>query len=82
MDAVEAKEMRVGLDRAEVVDADDLDVLAAGLGNSTQDVAADAAKTVNSNADCHVSSPYDRSMTGSISLIIPHNALYAPARVF
>ena len=82
MDAVEAKEMGVGLDRAEVVDADDLDVLAAGLGDSPQDVAADAAKTVNSDADCHVSSPYDRSMTCSITPIIPHNALSAPARVF
>ncbi|MGY3646526.1 hypothetical protein ACVWW2_001817 [Bradyrhizobium sp. LM4.3] len=44
MDAVEAKQMGVGLDRAEVVDADDLDVLAAGLSDGPQDVAADAAK--------------------------------------
>jgi hypothetical protein len=56
--------MGVGFDRAEVVDTDDLDVLAAGLSDSPQDVAADAAKTVNSDADYHVSSPYDRSMTG------------------
>jgi len=60
--------MGVGLDRAEVVDADDLDVLAAGLGDGPQDVAADAAKTVDSDADCHVSSP-------SMTVVIPHNAL-------
>src|SRR3954467_12660745 len=68
MDAVEAKQMGIGLDRAEVVDADYLDVLAAGLGDGPQDVTADAAKTVDSDADCHVSSP-------SMTVVIPHNAL-------
>jgi hypothetical protein len=33
---VEAQQMGVGLDRAEIVDADHLDVLAAGLGDGAQ----------------------------------------------
>src|SRR3954447_6937842 len=45
--------MRVGLDRAEIVERDDLNVLAAGLGDGAQDVAADAAKPVNGNPDGH-----------------------------
>ena len=74
MDAVEAEQMGVGLDRAEVIDADHLDVLASGLGDGPQDVAADAAKAVNCNADCHLSSP-------SMTIFIPQGA-GAPARVF
>ena len=53
MHGVEAQQMRVGLDRAEIVDADDLDILAAGLGDGPQDVAADAAKPVDRDPDCH-----------------------------
>ena len=76
MDGVIAQQMRIGLDRAEVVDADNLDVLAAGLGDSPQDVAADAAKTVNTDADCHVFVSFnDRSMTRvSMTLVIPQDA--------
>ena len=44
MHAVVAQQMGVGLDRAEIVDADDFDVLAAALGDGAQDVAADAAE--------------------------------------
>ena len=57
MHAVEAQQVGVGLDRAEIVDADHLDILAAGLGDGAQDVAADAAKTVNRDPDGHVSPP-------------------------
>ena len=42
---VVAQQMGVGLDRAEIVDADDLDVLAAGFDDGAQHVAADAAET-------------------------------------
>src|SRR5215813_12672624 len=49
--------MRVGLDRPEVVDADHLDILAAGLGDGTQHVAADAAKPVDCDPNCHSISP-------------------------
>ena len=53
--AVVAQQMRVGLDRAEIVDGDDLDVLAAGFVDGAQDVAADAAKSVDGNSDGHAS---------------------------
>ena len=53
--AVEAQQVGVGLDRAEIVDADDLDILAARLGDGAQHVAADAAKSVDRDANCHVS---------------------------
>ncbi len=52
--AVEAQQMRVGLDRAEIVDGDDVDVLAAGFVDGAHDVAADAAKSVDGNSDSHV----------------------------
>jgi hypothetical protein len=45
--------MCIGLDRTEIVDGYDLDVLAVGFGNGAQNVAADAAETVNGNAYCH-----------------------------
>ena len=51
--AVEAQQMRVGFHRAEIVDADDLDVRALGLGDGAQDVAADAAEAIDGNADSH-----------------------------
>ena len=44
MHAVVAQQVRVGLDRAEIVDGDDLDVLALGFSDGAQDVAADAAE--------------------------------------
>src|SRR4030088_827600 len=49
--------MGVGLDRAEVVDTDHLDILAAGLGNSPEHIAADAAKPIDCDPDCHSTSP-------------------------
>ena len=47
MDRIEAQQMGVGLDRAEIVDADNLDIGAAGFGDGPQHVAADAAKAVD-----------------------------------
>jgi hypothetical protein len=52
--AVEAQQMRVGLDRAEVVDGNDVDVGAAGFIDRAHDVAADTAKSVDCNSDSHV----------------------------
>jgi hypothetical protein len=46
---VEPQQMRVGLDRAEIVDADHFDVGAAGLGYGAQHVAADAAESIDGN---------------------------------
>jgi len=40
------QQMGVGLDRAEIVDADHFDIGAAGLGDGAQHVAADTAKPV------------------------------------
>jgi hypothetical protein len=54
MHGVVAEEMRVGLDRAEIVEAEDLDVLAAALDDGAQDQAADAAETVDGDFDCHL----------------------------
>ncbi len=52
--AVEADEMGVGLDRAEIVDGDHLDVGAARLDDGAQDVAPDAPETVDRDLDRHV----------------------------
>ena len=54
MHRIVAQQMGVGLDRAEVVDGDDLDVVAAGLVDGAQDVAANAAKSVDRDPDCHI----------------------------
>ena len=51
VDGVEAQQVRVGLDRAEIVDGDDLDVGAAAFDDGAQHVAADAAKAVDRDAD-------------------------------
>src|SRR5882762_7822092 len=45
--------MRVGLDGAEIVDADDCDVGASRLDNRSEDQAADAAKSIDRHANCH-----------------------------
>ena len=44
-----AQQMRVGLDRPEIVDADDLDILAPAFGDRAQHKAADAAEAVDGN---------------------------------
>ena len=51
---VEAEQVGVGLDRAEIVDRHDLDVLAARFHDGAQHVAADAAEAVDCNPNCHV----------------------------
>ena len=48
--AVEAQQVGVGLDRAEIVDRHDLDVVAAGFDDGAQHVAADAAEPVDRDA--------------------------------
>ena len=47
VDAVEAQEVGVGLHRAQIVDRDDLDVLAARLQNSAQHEPPDAAEAID-----------------------------------
>ena len=53
MHGVETEEMRVRLDRAEIVDRDHFDVFAARLDDGAQYVAADAAETVDGDTNCH-----------------------------
>jgi len=43
--------MRIGFGRREIVEGYDLDVLAAGFHNGAQDIAADAAKPVDGDAN-------------------------------
>ncbi len=50
---VAAKQVGVGLHRPEVVDRDDLDVLATRFQNGSEDQAADAAKSIDCDAYRH-----------------------------
>ena len=73
---VEAQQVRVGLDRAEIVDGDDLDVLAAGLDDGAQHVAADAAEPVDGDPDGHSPTPrFAAVMPAPASAIICGSAL-------
>jgi hypothetical protein len=45
----------VGFHRPEVVDDDDLDILASALEDGAQGVTANAAEPVDGYADCHAS---------------------------
>ena len=51
MHGIEAQQMRVGLGRREIVDGDDRDVVALGLDDGAQHVAADAAEAVDGDAN-------------------------------
>ena len=54
MHRVVTQQMGVGLHRSEVVDGDNVEVLAARLINGADNVAADAAKAVDGDAGfCH-----------------------------
>ena len=46
MHGVKAQQVGIGLDRAEIVDADHLDVLALALNDGAQHIAPDATKTL------------------------------------
>ena len=74
MHAVEAQQMGIGLDRAEIVDGDDVDVLAAGFVDGAHDVAADAAKSVDGNSDSHAFSPWGVTGRNSGSRFIAADA--------
>ena len=69
MDRIVAEKMGVGLDRTEIVDADDLDVVAPGFIDRPQDEPADAPKPVDANPDGHrlLSNPNDQANTASRS---------------
>src|SRR5262249_60646611 len=48
---IEAQQMGVGLDRGEIVDADELDVVTPRFGNGAQHVATDAAEPVDTDTN-------------------------------
>jgi len=74
MHAVVFKEMRVGRDGPEIVNRNDLDVLAPGLVQRAQDQPADAPKAVDGY-------PYRHSLPPSISLTDRHCVLRRPRRL-
>ena len=49
MDAVILQKMGIGFDRAEIIDGDNLDIIALVFENGTKNASADPAKSV----DCH-----------------------------
>ena len=57
VDRVVTQQVGVGLDRPEIVDRHDLDVLAPGFDDRAQDVAADAAEAVDGNLHRHGVTP-------------------------
>ncbi len=80
---IEAQQVRIGLDRAEVVDADNLDVLAAGLGDGAQHIAADTPKPVDRDADCHArlsSNSCCRPRGRAPTRVLRRNARFSRAR--
>ena len=52
-----AQQVRVGFHRRQIVDGDDFDIVAVGLDDGAQDIAADAAEAVDGNANRHISLP-------------------------
>src|ERR1700731_3076675 len=50
--------MRIGLDRPQIIDRHDLQILASGLDDRTQHEAANPAKSVDRDADRHTSIPF------------------------
>ena len=50
---IEAQQMRVGLDRRQIVHRDDFDVVTVGLDHGAQDIAADAAESIDGDANRH-----------------------------
>src|SRR5437016_61929 len=60
VNGIEQQQMRVGFDRPQIVHRHDYDILAAGLDDGPQDIAADAAKSVDGNANWHVTVSFTR----------------------
>src|SRR5262249_17096090 len=74
MHAVVAQQVRVGLDRPQIVDRDHLDVLAVSLGDGAQDEAPHAPEAVHGRLPSHDSvSCYRRSLAAAMvaSAVIP-----------
>src|SRR5690606_12474740 len=78
MHRIIAKQMRVGLDRAEIVHGDDIDVLAPRFINRAHDIAADAAKSVDGYPEGHGSTLQLACRTGSLPILSPCSTVRAP----
>ncbi len=57
-----AQQMRIGFDRSEIIDGDDLDVGAFGFGDGAHDIAADAAKAIDGDPNGHFLELLTRAM--------------------
>ncbi len=53
MDAIEAEQVRIGFNRAEIVDRDDFNIGAPAFDDGAQHVAADPTEAVDRDLDCH-----------------------------
>ena len=54
MHGIESQQMGIGLDRAEIIDGDDLNVLAVRFGNCPQDIPPDTSKSVDRDFNRHI----------------------------
>ncbi len=54
VDRVIAEQVGVGLDRTQIVDGDDLNILATAFNDATQDETSDASETVDRYPNRHV----------------------------
>ena len=75
MHGVVAQQMRIGLDRGEIVNGDDLDILAPSLDRGAQDIAADAAEAVDGYANRHA---FLRLSLGQFGALLPGIRQMAP----
>ena len=71
MNAVELKEMRVRLDRAEIVDGDNLDVGSTRFNNAPQNVPTDATEPVDGNLDHKETPVCDAGPDGPVQKLMP-----------
>ena len=68
MHGIILQEVGIGGHGAEVVDGDDFDVLAVMLDDGTQNETANAAKTIDCNANGHERSPLERQAINLLAL--------------
>ena len=64
-----SQKVRVGLDRPEVIDRDHLDILAAAFDDGPENVAADAAESVDGDVNGHFSAPFLGTTPDTVSVV-------------
>ena len=60
MHGIIAHQMRVGFNRAEIIQSDDLNIGASGFDDGAQNIAADPSKTINGNFYSHSNDPFPK----------------------